>query len=182
MLGRLVEPVGDRDHVRGPATAPVTLVEYGDYQCPYCGQAFPVVEQLLAERPSTIRYAYRHFPLTNLHPYAEYAAEAAEAAAARGRFWEMHDWLFQHQDQLGLRTLPPIAQALGLPASDVEREINEHVYLGRIRADFVGGVRSGVNGTPTFYVNGVRHDQGPSLDELRLAVDNAVDTAAARSQ
>ncbi|MEN3308552.1 MAG: hypothetical protein V7603_4754 [Micromonosporaceae bacterium] len=177
-LGRLTDPVdAARDHVQGPWAAPVTLVEYGDYQCPYCRQAHPVVQQVLAERPDTVRFAYRHFPLTNVHPYAEFAAEAAEAAAARGRFWEMHDWLFEHQDQLSPPALAMAARALDLPAGEVQCEINEHVYLDRIREDFVGGVRSGVNGTPTFFVNGVRHEQGYALSELVHAVDVAANGA-----
>src|SRR5205814_1459710 len=98
--GRLAVPVNDNDHLRGPADAPVSLVEYGDYQCPYCGMAYPIVEDLLRQRPDTVRYAYRHFPLTNVHPYAEPAAEAAEAAGARAMFWPAHHWLFQHQDRL----------------------------------------------------------------------------------
>jgi protein-disulfide isomerase len=98
--GRLTVPVNDSDHVLGPDTAPVTLVEYGDYECPFCGAAHPVVQDLLRLREGTIRYVYRHFPLSNVHPHAELAAETAEAAGARGRFWAMHDWLFTHQDEL----------------------------------------------------------------------------------
>jgi protein-disulfide isomerase len=172
-LGRLAEPVTERDHVRGPWAAPVTIVEYGDYQCPYCRQAHPVVQQLLAERPATVRFAFRHFPLTNVHPYAEFGAQAAEAAGTRGRFWEMHDWLFDHQDELSPVALALAARALGLPSGDVQREVGDHAYLDRIRDDFVSGVRSGVNGTPTFFINGVRHDQGYALTDLLVAVDAA---------
>jgi protein-disulfide isomerase len=172
-MGRLAEPVDIHDHVRGPLSAPVTLVEYGDYQCPFCGRAYPIIHELLDQRPSTVRFVFRNFPVTNLHPLAEYAAEAAEAAAARNRFWEMHDWLYEHQDQVSPPALRLAAATFGLPADEVAREIDEHRYMSRIRDDFVGGVRSGVNGTPTFFVNGVRHDRGYALPDLLMAVDAA---------
>jgi protein-disulfide isomerase len=171
--GRLVAPVNDDDHVLGPATAPVTLVEYGDYQCPYCGMAHPIVQELLRERADMVRYVFRHFPLTNVHPYAEVAAETVEAGGRRGRFWQMHDWLFTHQDQLDPVRLVAGVEEVGLPVDDVVREVNDHIYLDRIRRDFVSGARSGVNGTPTFFVNGIRHDAGYSLPELLAAVDEA---------
>jgi protein-disulfide isomerase len=174
-LGRLAQPVTDDDHVRGPATAPVTLVEYGDYQCPYCGAAYPQVEALLRERGDVVRFAYRHFPLTNVHPYAEIAAEAAEVAAAHELFWPMHDWLFTHQDQLDPDNLIGAAAALGIAARKVALALARHEYRDRVLRDFTGGIRSGVNGTPTFFVNGVRHDGGYTLVELVDAVDRAAD-------
>jgi protein-disulfide isomerase len=175
--GRLAVPVTDEDHILGPATAPVTLVEYGDYQCPYCGMAHPIVHELLQRRPDTVRFVYRHFPLANIHPYAEVAAEAAEAAGARRKFWPMHDWLFQHQDRLDLTYLGLAAGQLGLDADAIMQEISEHRYLGRIRRDLVGGARSGVNGTPTFFVNGIRHDGSYALADLLAAVDEAATQA-----
>jgi protein-disulfide isomerase len=171
LTGRLTAPVSESDHIRGDTEAPVTLVEYGDYQCPYCGQAYPIVEELLRLRPETVRLVFRHFPLTNVHPYAETAAETAEAAGARQRFWPMHDWLFSHQDQIEPASLVRAAAALGMDADAVVRELGDHVYLDRIRTHFVGGVRSGVNGTPTFFVNGLRHEGGYSLAELLADVD-----------
>ena len=174
-VARLTIPVGDDDHVLGPDVAPVTLVEYGDYQCPYCGQAFLVVHDLLRLRGESMRFVFRHFPLTNVHPYAELAAEVAEAAAARGKFWEMHDWLFEHQRNINPRHLMVGVEQLGLPSDEIAREVSGHQLLDRVRRDFVGGVRSGVNGTPTFYVNGVRHDGGYTLDELLEAVDEAAE-------
>ena len=167
--GRLVDPVATEDHTRGPDAAPVTLVEYGDYQCPYCGQAYPIVEALLAERPTTVRFVFRHFPLTDIHPYAELAAELAEAAGARGRFWQAHDWLFTHQSEIDPEDLRRAAMAIdpsGGAAQDLDRRSNDD----RIRRDFINGVRSGVNGTPTFFMNGIRHDGGYSLSELSAAV------------
>jgi protein-disulfide isomerase len=151
----------------------VSLVEYGDYQCPFCGRAYPVVHEVLAQRPDTVRFAFRNFPLTNVHPFAEPAAQAAEAAAARGKFWDMHDWLFEHQDLLGIEAVATAARAMGLPADEVLTDIEEHAHLDRIRLDFAGGVRSGVNGTPTFFINGVRFDQGYALPDLLRGVDAA---------
>jgi protein-disulfide isomerase len=169
---RLTVPVSESDHIRGPLRAAVTMVEYGDYQCPFCGAAHPIVQALLQQRPM-VRFVYRHFPLTNVHPYAELVAETVEAAGARQRFWPMHDWLFEHQAEIDPVNLILAAAQLGLDADSVEKEVSEHVYLDRIQADFVGGVRSGVNGTPTFFVNGLRHDGGTSLPDLLLAVDEA---------
>ncbi|MEV4135592.1 DsbA family protein [Dactylosporangium sp. NPDC049742] len=170
---RLVVPVTERDHTLGPVDAPVTLVEYGDYQCPFCGSAHPIVRELLHRRQGTVRFAFRHFPLTNVHPLAEMAAEAAEAAGSKRRFWQMHDWLFEHQSQLDAMTILAGAEALGLDDEAVAGAIRSHQYLDKIRSDFVGGVHSGVNGTPTFFINGDRHDGGYSLAELEFAVDEA---------
>jgi protein-disulfide isomerase len=168
---RLRQPLSDDDHVLGAPDAPVTLVEYGDYQCPFCRAAQSSVQELLRLRPETVQLVYRHFPLTNVHPYAEPAAELAEAAAQRGRFWPMHDWLFAHQDRLDPPHLAVGAGRVGLPVEEVGYELNAKKYLGRVQRDFVGGIRSGVNGTPTFFVNGIRHDQGYQLPSLLAAVD-----------
>jgi protein-disulfide isomerase len=171
--GRLVVPVNDTDHAIGPQTARVSLVEYGDFQCPFCGAAHPIVQEVLRRREEVVRFVYRHFPLTNVHPYAETAAEAAEAAAARGRFWMVHDWLFEHQDRLDPRSLAAGLDELGLDGQVIGSEAASHRYLGQVRSDFVGGVHSGVNGTPTFFINGRRHDGGYSTAELLRAVDEA---------
>jgi protein-disulfide isomerase len=171
-MGRLVDPIDDSDHVRGAESAPVAMVEYGDYQCPYCGQAYPVVEALLTARPDRVRFAYRHFPLTHLHPYAELAAESAEAAGARGQFWRAHDWLFTNQPLIDPVNLRRLAIEID-PSGEAERDLDRRAFNDRIRRDFINGVRSGVNGTPTFYINGTRHDGGYSLAELMRAVDNA---------
>jgi protein-disulfide isomerase len=167
--GRLVDPVHAGDHVRGPESGSVTLVEYGDYQCPYCGQAYPQVEALLAERPD-VRFVFRHFPLTDLHPNAELAAELAEAAGQRGQFWQAHDWLFTHQQLIDPEHLRQEAMEFD-PSGAVERDLDRRAFDDRIRRDFIAGVRSGVNGTPTFYVNGIRHDGGYSRPELVRAVE-----------
>ena len=150
----------ERDHIEGPANAALTLVEYGDYQCPYCGAAYPEVKKVQKELGPELRFVFRNFPLTNMHEHAMNAAETAEAASAQGKFWPMHDFLYEHQATLGDPTVAlGYAKKLGLNTQRFEREIAQHVYQKRIKDDFMGGVRSGVNGTPTFYVNGVRHDE-----------------------
>jgi protein-disulfide isomerase len=176
-VARLTVPVNDEDHILGPAQAPVTLVEYGDFQCPYCGMAHPIIQELLRLRGETTRFVFRHFPLTNVHPYAELAAEVAEVAGARDRFWPMHDWLYEHQRNINPRHLMVGVEQIGLPSEEIAREVSAHLYLDRVRRDFIGGVRSGVNGTPTFFINGVRHDGGYALEELLEAVDEAAETA-----
>jgi protein-disulfide isomerase len=167
---RLTLPVGGRDHVRGPATAPLTLLEYGDYECPFCRAAHPVVEQVMQIMSDQLRFAYRHFPLAQIHPHAQGAAEAAEAAGAQRRFWEMHNVLFEHQDRLAARDLLAYASRLGLDVSRFAIELNTHAHAPRVREDFLSGVRSGVNGTPTFFINGVRHNGGYDLESLLTAL------------
>ena len=167
---RLTVPVGERDHVLGPATAPVTLVEYGDYECPFCGAAHKSVEQVLQVMGNDLRFAFRHFPLSQIHPHAYQAAEAAEAAGAQGRFWELHDLMFENQDRLGLRDLIGYAGALGLDLERFVTDLRGHAHAGRLREDFLSGVRSGVNGTPTFFVNGLRHDGGYDVEVLLEAL------------
>jgi protein-disulfide isomerase len=171
---RLAVPVGDSDHVQGPATAPVTLVEYGDYECPSCGQAYPVVKELLERLGSRVRLVFRNFPLATAHPHAESAAEAAEAAASQGQFWAMHDRLFENQNALDDEDLVRYAVALRLDESRFVSELAGHVHAARVREDFMGGVRSGVNGTPTFFINGVRHDGPFDLDTLLAAIEGEI--------
>ena len=156
---RLTIPVDDgRDHVQGSPSARVTLVEYGDYECPYCGQAYPIVKDVQARMGKGLRFVFRNFPISTSHPHAELAAEAAEAAAAQGRFWEMHDLLYERQRHLTDDDLHAYAQELGLDVARFDEELAGHLYTDRVHEDFMSGVRSGVNGTPTFYINGVRHD------------------------
>jgi protein-disulfide isomerase len=157
---KLAVPVApERDHIQGPLNASLTLVEYGDYQCPYCGAAYPEVKKVQKELDSELRFVFRNFPLTNVHEFAMTAAETAEAAGAQGKLWPMHDFLYEHQETLGDPNVAlGYAKKLGIDTQRFVREIAQHVYQKRIKDDFMGGVRSGVNGTPTFYVNGVRHD------------------------
>ena len=168
---RLALPVSERDHTQGPAAAPVTLVEYGDYECPYCGQAYPTVKELQQRLGDRLRFVFRNFPLANAHPHAQHAAEAAEAAAAQGRFWEMHDYLYEHQRALDDRHLLDYAAALGLDQGQFERAMADHTYAARVHEDFRSGVRSDVNGTPTFFINGLRHDDSFDLETLLAALE-----------
>ena len=155
---RLAEPVSERDHARGPASARLTLVEYGDFECPHCGHAFPVIAHVRRAFGPNLRFVFRHFPLRASHPHAGLAAEAAEAAGAQGRFWEMHDRMYERQDEIDAKGLRRHARKLGLDLERFEHELVGQVHRERIRQDIAGGARSGVNGTPTFYINGVRYD------------------------
>jgi len=148
-------------------------VEYGDYECPYCGAAYPVVKEVQAQMGEQLRFVFRNFPITTSHPHAAQAAEAAEAAAAQGRFWEMHDHLYEHQRHLRTADLHSYAEALGLDVPRFDRELAEHLYAEKIREDFMGGVRSGVNGTPTFFINGARYDGELDPESLLAALRDA---------
>ena len=176
-MPRLAIPVGARDHIQGLATAPVTLVEYGDYECPSCGAAYPIVKELQRRMGARLRFVFRNFPLTRVHPHAQHAAEAAEAAGAQGRFWPMHDMLFEHQDSLGDAALVGYAKALDLDTARFGKELREHEYAARVREDAAGGTRSGVDGTPTFYINGARHDGAYDLETLLAAISDAAAAA-----
>ena len=170
----LTVPVAeDRDHIQGPAEAAVTLVEYGDYQCPYCGAAYPIIKEVQARMGESLRFVFRNFPITTSHPHAEQAAEAAEAAAHQGKFWEMHDLLYENQSRLGEEDLRSYAKELELDVPTFDRELAEHVHAERVREDFMSGVRSGVNGTPTFYVNGARHDGSYEIETLLAVLERA---------
>lgn len=168
---KLVPPVGERDHVQGPDDAPVTLVEYGDYECPHCREVTPVIEELRGRFGDRLRYVYRHFPIRSSHPHAQLAAEAAEAAGAQGKFWEMHGLLFDHQGALDRSNLLEYAASLGLDVERFERELSEHTYAQRVRQDFQSGMRSGAGGTPAFFLNGVRYDGPWDLDSLRVEIE-----------
>jgi protein-disulfide isomerase len=169
----LTLPVGERDHVQGPAAAAVTLVEYGDYECPYCGEAYPIVKEVQRRLGDQLRFVFRNFPLAEMHPHAQHAAEAAEAAGAQDRFWPMHDALYEHQRALDDAHLRRHAKDLGLDEERFDRDLSGHTYAGRVREDFLSGARSGVNGTPTFFINGRRHDASYDLETLLAALEGA---------
>jgi protein-disulfide isomerase len=171
---RLTVPVSDRDHVQGAASAPIDLVEYGDFECPHCGRAAGVVGQLRFEFGDKLRFVFRHFPLSKMHPHARKAAEASEAAAAAGKFWEMHDTLFEHAAMLSVPDLARYAEELGLDADGFIAALVGDTYSARVQEDLSSGVRSGVNGTPTFFINGVRHSGGYELESLRAGIEQAV--------
>jgi protein-disulfide isomerase len=171
---QLTPPVGAQDHATGPDDAPVTLVEYGDFECPYCGMAYPIVKRAQQELGNRLRFIFRNFPLAEAHPHARQAAQAAEAAAAQGKFWEMHDMLFEHQDALEPQDLVGYAESLDLDITRFEKDLEAGTYAKKVRDDFRSGVKSGVNGTPTFFVNGERYDGSWANEEAFLgALRNA---------
>jgi protein-disulfide isomerase len=157
-VSHLALPVGKRDHVRGTSDGAITLVEYGDYECPHCGRAYPAVKAIQQQLGDKLRFVFRNFPLTELHPHAELAAETAEAAATQGKFWEMHGALFEHQRALELEHIVGYATQLGLDAKQIVHDLERRVHLARVEEDFMSGARSGVHGTPTFFINGVRFE------------------------
>jgi protein-disulfide isomerase len=169
----------DRDHIQGSAEAAVTLVEYGDYECPYCGAAYPIIKEVQARMGDRLRFVFRNFPITTSHPHAERAAEAAEAAATQGRFWEMHDLLYENQQRLSDEDLHSYAEQLGLDIAPFDQQMAERAHAERVHEDFISGVRSGVNGTPTFYINGARHDGSYELETLLAALEEAPGRAPA---
>jgi protein-disulfide isomerase len=173
-MSMLKVPVNPRDHSRGGANAPVTLVEYGDYQCPFCAAANQVVRFLESRYGSELRVVFRHFPLVEIHPLAAPAAEAAEFAGDHGRYWEMHDEIYANQNRLSTQFLFAIAGTMQLPQMGLRDSIARSLHADKIQADFMGGIRSGVNGTPTFFVNGLRHQGGYSVLELAGSIQAAM--------
>jgi protein-disulfide isomerase len=177
-VSKLSIPVGPEDHLQGDHDAACVLVEYGDYQCPSCGQAYPIVKRLQKHFGKRLAFVFRNFPLAQIHPWAEPAAEAAEFAASQGKFWEMHDLLYENQTQLGEPLLVELSDTLDLPSSQLLTAIAEHTFQARVKTDFRGGVRSGVNGTPTFFINGIRHDASYDFQTLAAAVEDAISPGA----
>ena len=169
----LVLPVGARDQVQGSSEAAVTLLEYGDFECGHCAEAFPMVKEITRWLRGELRYVFRHFPVADKHPYALRAAEAAEAAGAQGRFWEMHDLLCERSPALYAIHLERYAQELGLDLERFAREVRAHVYLEKVRGDMTSGVMSGVLRTPTFFINGVQYRGEADLDGLLAAIEEA---------
>jgi protein-disulfide isomerase len=166
----LAIPVSPADHAQGPDDASVTLVEYGDYQCPHCGSAYHVIKEVQRRLGKKLRFVFRNFPLNQAHPQAELAAESAEAAGAQGKFWEMHDALFENQAQLGQPLIEALVDRLGLDAGQFAAELEERKYQARVKHDFMGGVRSGVNGTPGFFINAERYDESWDVESLTAAL------------
>jgi protein-disulfide isomerase len=167
-MSKLVQPVGPNDHVLGSDDAPVTLVEYGDYE-----RAYRVVGEVMRRLGDSVRLAYRHFPLTQVHPHAQMAAQAAEAAGAQDRFWRMHSMLFEHQDALEPEDLLSYAEAIDLDVVRFAQDLRQEIHLPKVLADFRSGVRSGVNGTPTFFINGERFDLPWDPETLTAAIAQA---------
>jgi protein-disulfide isomerase len=170
---RLARPVEDKDHVLGPQAAPATLVEYGDYECPYCRQLHPIIREIM-RRTEGLRFVYRHFPISKLHPHAARAAEGAEAAGAQGRFWEMHDLLFEQDKPLDDERLARSARKAGLDMQRYTREMAEGVYAGKVNDDFMTALYGGgVTGTPTLYLNGIRLSNLQGFEALLATVTDA---------
>jgi protein-disulfide isomerase len=176
-MAQLKPPITPSDHVQAGDDSVVTLIEYGDYECPHCGAAQPVIKQILARYGDRLLFAYRHFPLVEIHPHAGPAAETAEFAGAQGLFWQMHEAIFAHQHRLSLPTLMALASGLNLSELALREALANGVYAPKVQADFMHGVRNGVNGTPTFFVDGTRHDEG--VASLDAAVGRAILMAAA---
>jgi protein-disulfide isomerase len=172
-LNRLQPPVdASRDHIGGPVDAPITLVEYGDYQCTYCRRVHAGIKRLREERlGDQLRYVFRHLPNARPHPQAWLAAQAAEAAAAQGAFWEMHEYLFAHQAELDRNRLVWAAGELGLDVERFARELDDRAHVGRIEQDFAGGRQSGADSTPTFFINGRRYDGAWDADSVLEAIE-----------
>jgi protein-disulfide isomerase len=171
-LVRLSSSVSARDHSEGAHDAVVTLVEYGDYECSHCRKAYPIVKEVQRRLGSELRFVFRHFPLSQIHPHATRAAEAAEAAGAQGKFWHMHDTILDHhhQDALDDSHLREYAAKVGVKPERFNRELTTHIHAARVREDFLSGITSGVNGTPTFFINSVRHDGSWDVDTLEEAL------------
>ena len=174
----LKTPVTPADHSQGPPDAPLTLLEYGDYECPHCGRAHGIVKQLQERFGDDLRFVFRNFPLANIHPHAQLAAESAEAAGAQGHFWPMHDWLFENQDNLEPDSIAAGARASGIDLRRFLADLQSRTFEKKVRDDFMSGARSGVNGTPTFFINGERHNGDYELETLAAALDAALQRAA----
>jgi protein-disulfide isomerase len=172
-MSPLEPPVGERDHVLGPADARVTLVEYGDYECPHCGALHPVIEAARKAFGGNLRFAFRHFPLRSSHPHALAAAKAAEAAGEQGRFWEMHDRLYQRQTQLEDQDLVRHAQKLGLDVARFQRELTARAHEVTIREDLTSAARSGAGGTPSLFINGELYQGSLDRDDVFAALARA---------
>jgi len=177
-MTKLKTPVTPRDHSQGPQDAPLTLLEYGDFECPHCGRAHPIVKAIQQRFGDQLRFVYRHFPLAQIHPHAESAAETAEFAGAHKKFWEMHDLLFENQDQLGLPLYVELAGRLGLPVERLIEALETGEFTAKVQSDFSSGVRSGVNGTPTFFINGIRYDGPVDVVSMTEALGYVLEQAA----
>jgi len=172
MPGQLKPAVNERDHAEGNAGAPIVLVEFGDYQCPYCGAAYPVIKKIQQTFGDQVRFVFRNFPLSEIHPDAMQAAIASEAAALQNKFWQMHDIIFENQSALSKHGLEKMAEKIGLDINKFITDMEDENLLAKVEEDFESGMRSGVNGTPTFFVNGKKFDGG-ATDLFELFEENA---------
>jgi protein-disulfide isomerase len=171
----LSRPVNERDHAQGLENAHVTLLMYGAYECPHCVEGNKIVKEIQRQLGERLRFVFRHFPRTNVHPHAEAAAEVSEAAGEQGKFWEMHDQLFENYNRLDGDHLIGYAEELGLDMTQFDRAITGRIYVGRVREDLQSGIESGVKGTPTYFINGIKHNASGELDVLLAAIESRVD-------
>ena len=174
-MAKLSVAVSSKDHRQGDPGAPCTLVEYGDYECPSCGQAYPIVKRVQKHFGKRLSFVFRNFPLSQMHPHAERAAETAEFAGAHDKFWQMHDLLYENQDRMDVELFVELVQELHLASAQLIEALETKEFQPRVRADFSSGVRSGVNGTPTFFINGVRHDGSYDFASLVEAIDQVLE-------
>lgn len=172
----LKDPVSNDDHVQGGKNAVITLVEYGDYECPYCGEAYPIIKQLQKHYGSKLRFVFRNFPLTEVHPLALSAAQTAEFAGAEGQFWEMHDLIYENQSDLSTALLYALTESLNLSEAKLKEALVNHTFDNKIQKDFLGGVKSGVNGTPTLYINGTRYSGPVEFQNLVSTIDEMINS------
>jgi formate-nitrite transporter family protein len=168
--GALAIPVSAHDHFRGPVDAPLTLVQFGDFQCPHCARVYPMLVEIADELRDSLRFAFRHFPVSQIHPLAQRSAEAAEAAASQGRFWEMAALLYENQDELDDDALTRYARDADVHLKPFKKELTSGVHAARVRADYLGGLRSGVKGTPTLFINGELYEGTPESQPLVAAL------------
>ncbi len=168
----LTLPVSERDHMQGGDNAKVTLVEYGDYQCPYCGQAYPIVKKIQEDLGENLKFVFRNFPLTEIHEYSFQAAESAEISDEYGKFWEMHDMLYENQENLQEANLVIMADKLGMNAIEFGKKLASGEKAERVKEDFMSGVESGVNGTPSFYINGFKYEGPWDYENLKSAIQS----------
>ncbi len=165
-MSELRVPINEKDHFQGDLHAPIQLVEYGDYQCPYCGQAYGIVKNIQEKLGKNLLFVFRNFPLTEMHPHALTAAVASEVAAKHGKFWEMHDALYENQKNLSDSNIIQLAEEIGIDTEEFEKDFQNEEFVNKVQADFESGVRSGVNGTPSFYVNGKKYEDSWDYDSF----------------
>ncbi|HRX44094.1 MAG TPA: DsbA family protein [Candidatus Dojkabacteria bacterium] len=170
-MSKLIIQPNNKDHIQGNEKSNVTLVEYGDFECPYCGEAYPIVKEIQKIKGDVLRFVFRNFPLSEMHPYALHAAYAAEAAGKQHKFWEMHDILFENQENLEDKNLRLYAEKLSLDIDQFTNDMNSDEVAKKVQEDIMGGIKSGVNGTPTFFINGLRFDGSHKLDSLLKAIE-----------
>jgi protein-disulfide isomerase len=173
-MAKLKPPVNSEDHIEGSFQAPVIFTEYGDFQCPYCGAAYPVIKQIQKKFGDQLGFVFRHFPLTEAHPYAQIAAVASEAADLQGKFWPMHDLIYENQTRLSPKALLTMAESLKMDLKKFQKDIEDAALVEKVETSFESGIDSGVNGTPSFYINGVKYEGYYDLAPLSHAIEKAL--------